>query len=209
MMTDDLALINQKIDYLTAQFEIQTKRQQALEELQNDLIPIVNHIIKLSIDEMAEIGNEFALEDLLFLFKRLLRNTRSILSLLDNVDAVMGLSEEIELLGKQVFSEMVEQMDRMERMGYFNLAREGMKVTEKVVTELNRQGINEFGDGIAELAVNITKPELILTANNAVNALGEQTEENVSLFALMREMFDPKVRKGLARMLNVVKAFSD
>jgi uncharacterized protein YjgD (DUF1641 family) len=202
-------LINQKIDYLTAQFEIQTKRQQALEELQNDLIPIVNHIIKLSIDEMAEIGNEFALEDLLFLFKRLLRNTRSILSLLDNVDAVMGLSEEIELLGKQVFSEMVEQMDRMERMGYFNLAREGMKVTEKVVTELNRQGINEFGDGIAELAVNITKPELILTANNAVNALGEQTEENVSLFALMREMFDPKVRKGLARMLNVVKAFSD
>ena len=42
----------------------------------HDAIPVVNHMVKLSIDELAEIGTDFQLEDLTFLLKRVLRDTR-------------------------------------------------------------------------------------------------------------------------------------
>ena len=97
-MDNDLALLHEKIDYLTTQvdaqkqrleaietqtngrlyekidtlsqhFEAQQQRQEEWNELKGDLIPIANHMIKLSIDELAEIGTEFQSEDLLFLVK--------------------------------------------------------------------------------------------------------------------------------------------
>jgi uncharacterized protein YjgD (DUF1641 family) len=50
-----------------------------------------------------------------------------------------------------------------------------------------------------------------MLADNALNAL--QTEppgdDKISLWTLMRELSDPQVRKGLARMLNVVKVMAD
>ena len=46
-----------------------------MDELRRDLMPIANQMIKLTIDELAEIGSEFQAEDLLFLLKRLLRDT--------------------------------------------------------------------------------------------------------------------------------------
>ena len=65
-MDNDLALLHQKLDYLTEQFETQRRRQDEINELVNDAVPVVNHMIKLSIDELAEIGTDFQLEDLTF-----------------------------------------------------------------------------------------------------------------------------------------------
>ena len=72
-MANDLAQLHQKIDlltnqvaYLTEQTEVQQRRQQEFDELKQDMIPIANHMIKLSIDELADVGQEFEVEDLLF-----------------------------------------------------------------------------------------------------------------------------------------------
>jgi uncharacterized protein YjgD (DUF1641 family) len=59
--------ICQKMDAILDQLEAQRQRSLALEELKNDLIPIGNQMVKLTIDELAEIGSDFQLEDLLFL----------------------------------------------------------------------------------------------------------------------------------------------
>ena len=101
-MDKDLALLHDKIDYLTEQLEEQRKRLQAFDELKKDLLPIANHMVKLSIEELAEIGTEFQLEDLLFLFKRLLRNTNLLLSMMDRLESLLALSDDAQLLGKQV-----------------------------------------------------------------------------------------------------------
>ena len=93
-MDNELAQINQKLDFLMAQFETQREGQQAMKELVDDAVPIVNHVIKLSIDELAEIGNDFELNDLLFLIKRVLRDTRMLVGLLDQLESVVEFAEE-------------------------------------------------------------------------------------------------------------------
>jgi uncharacterized protein YjgD (DUF1641 family) len=211
--TNDLALLHEKLDFLTEQMEAQRRRQEELDELKADLIPIANHMVSLSIDELAEIGTEFQLEDLLFLLKRVLRNTEALLRLMDMLEASMGLSDEIQLLGTQVFSNMVETADRLEREGYFSFMREGWVIMERIVAEFDEEDVRALGDNIVTILTtvrNMTQPEVLALANNAVTAIQPKEEVgDVSTLQLVRSLNDPQVRRGMARLLNIVKTLAN
>ncbi len=210
----ELAYLHQKIDFISQQMEIQAKRAEALNELKDDLIPMANHMIKLSIDELAEIGTEFRVEDLLFLLKRVLRDTHLLLETLDRLEAIMGLADEMQLLGRGVFNQTVETLDQMEQQGYFDFARGGMYIMERIVKEFNEEDVRALGDNIVTILTtvrNMTQPEVLALANNAVGAIREVPTDTkpLSTFALLKELNDPKVRMGLTRMLGMVKALAD
>lgn len=189
-MDNELAQINQKLDFLMAQFEAQREGQQAMKELMDDAIPIVNHVIKLSIDELAEVGNDFELGDLLFLVKRVLRDTRLLVGLLDQLESVAELAEEGQKMGKRIFHQATMELDRLEREGYFGFARAGIKVADRLVHDHKPEDLEALGNRLAD-------------------ALKSEPPENVSLFDLLRTMNDPKVRRGLYRSLNLLKAIGD
>jgi len=206
--------LHAKLDYIVSQLEAQRARQEEWIELKNDLIPIFNHMIKLSIDELAEVGSEFQLEDLLFLLKRLLRDTHLMIGLLDRLEAAAELSDEVQRLGKQVFNQIVMTLDRMEREGYFTFARGGWRLLERVVTEFSEEDINALGDNIVTILKtvrNLTQPEIMNLTNQALEAIRQEppTDANVSLWSLLKDLADPKVRKGMARLINLVRVLAD
>ena len=211
---DELAHLHKKIDFISQQMELQATRAQALDELKDDIIPIGNHLIKLTIYELAEIGTEFQMEDLLFLIKRLLRDTHLLLDMLDRFEAVMGLADEIQLMGKGAFNQAIEALDTMEQQGYFEFARGGMYIMERIVAEFGEEDVQALGDNIVTILTtvrNMTQPEILAMANNAVGAMKEipADSEPLSTLALLKEFNDPKVRIGLTRMLGMVKAIAD
>ncbi|MBC8503520.1 MAG: DUF1641 domain-containing protein [Anaerolineales bacterium] len=220
-MAEDLALLHQKVDLLTEQVaaltshaEIQQRKQREFDELKNDAIPIVNHMIKLSIDELADIGTEFEVEDLFFLLKRVIRNTHMFLAVFDRFEALMGIADETELLGKQVFNFAVEQLDQFERDGYFDFARESWLIMERIVTEFSKEDVRALGDNVVTILNTVrtmTQPEIMALANNAVGAIKEEIPETekVSTWKLLRELGDPKVRRGMVRMINLLKALDE
>jgi len=189
-MDNELAQINQKLEYLTAQFEAQRQEQIGMKELMNDAIPVVNHVIKLSIDELAEIGNDFELNDLLFLVKRVLRDTRLLVSLLDQLESVADLADEGQKMGQRIFHQVTMELDRLEREGYFGFARAGAKVAQRLVHDHQPEELEALGIRLADV-------------------MQEETPEKVSLFALLRAMGDQQVRRGLYRSLNLLKAIGD
>jgi len=209
----DLALLHSKIDYLTEQFEAQQRRQQALDELKADMLPIANQLVRLSIEELAEVGSEFQAEDLLFLLKRVLRNTSTLLRLMDLMEAGIGLSDEMQILGKQVFANAVETLDRLEREGYFAFLRESWNVLERIVTEFDQSDVRALGDNIVTIlgtVRNMTQPEVLALANNAISAIGPESApaQELSTLGLLRELSKPQVRRGMTRLLNLVKALA-
>ncbi len=189
-MDQDLALINEKLDNLLAQLEAQRRQQENMDELMRDAIPVVNHMIKLSIDELAEVGNDFELGDLLFLLKRLLRDTRLLVGLLDQVESLAELAEESQVIGKRIFNQVVEELDRLEREGYFSAARAGWSVASQAVKTFPASQVEAAGCRIIE-------------------ALKEEPPQRVSLFALLRALGDPKVRRGLYRSLSLLRAIGE
>ncbi|MGB2962732.1 MAG: DUF1641 domain-containing protein [Anaerolineales bacterium] len=188
-MAKDLTTLHQKVDQLSAQMEILTeiaevenRRRQEFEELKDDLIPIGNQLVQLTINELAEIGTDFELEDLLFLLKRVLRNTQLILAMMDRLEALMGVADEVELLGKQVFSTIVEALDKLERDGFFTQA--------------------------TEILQTLTKRETMEDLNQALQAFyvdPEETPKTPSPFRLLRELNQPETRRGIGRLLQILK----
>ena len=214
MTVTDIESIHKKLDYLTEYVEAQQKRQQEFDELKQDAIPIANHMIKLSINELAEIGTEFQVEDLFYLLKRLLRNTGMLLRLVDMLEAGMDLTEELKPVGLQAFSDMVETLDRLEREGYFTFMREGWGIVERIVQEFNEDDVRALGDNIVAILKTVrrmTQPEILSLADQAISAIQPSAaeEEDVSTLALLRELSDSKVRRGISRMLNLLKALAD
>lgn len=211
---NDLALLHNKIDRLTEQLDEQKRRRQATDELVQDLIPIANNTVKLTIDELAEVGTDFQAEDLLFMLKRLLRNTDTLLRLMDAVEAGIGLSDEMQILGKQVFGSTVATLDRLERDGYFAFLREGWRIVERIVAEFDERDVQALGDNIITILStvrNLTQPETLALVNNALAAIGPsqaQEAQPVSALSLIRDLSDPQVRRGLARLLNLVRVLA-
>lgn len=189
-MDKELILLNQKVDQLTDQIDIlaghaemQQRRNREFEELKADLIPIGNQLIHLTINELEEIGSDFELEDLLYLLKRVLRNTHLILTMMDRFEALMGIADEAELLGKQVFSSVVETLHQLEQEGI-------------------------FAEG-SELIGSLAQRSTLKDINRMVTALGERTEQDApapSLFSLLATLNQPETRRGLARIINVLQA---
>ena len=192
-MDKDIALINEKVDqlaqqigYLTEQAEAQQRRAREFDELKADLIPIGNQLIHLTINELEEIGSDFELEDLFYLLKRVLRNTHLILSMMDRFESLMGIADEVELLGKQVFSSAVETLDQLEQTGLFTQA----------------------GDLFNTLAKENTLSDL----NKMLKAFHQDGKEGASapsLVSLVREANRPETRRSFSRLVKVLQALGD
>ncbi len=183
-------LLMARLDRIESHLAEQRRRADELEELKRDLIPIGNQMFKLAIDELAEIGSEFTAEDLFFLLKRILRDTHLLLKALDQLESLMGLAEEMDRLMKPMFNTMVEELDRLERQGIFTLARAGWVAAQQVAATI-------APDDVENLANDMS---------NILGALKAAPAEAPSMLAIMKEMRDPQVRKGLARSLNLLKA---
>jgi uncharacterized protein YjgD (DUF1641 family) len=206
-MDNDLALLHGKIDRLTEIAEAQRQRQAQLEELVHDVLPVANHAVKLTIDELADIGNESKTEDLLFLLKHVLRDTRLLNDLLGRVEAAVELMDDVLPLSKQMMRPAIEVMGQLEAKGYFRLARGGYAVIDKVVTNYSEDDLRALAENMPALITlvrNVTQPELLKLANDAVAAVSAPPEP-VSLWQLVSMLFDAKMRQGLGRMLKLVK----
>ncbi len=209
--------LHEKIDFLVVKMEDYWRRQEGFEELKNDLIPVANHMIKLSIDELAEIGSEFQLEDLLFLMKRLLRDTHLLVDLVTRVESMADLFDEIVPIGNQAFNQTVELLDHMERQGYFSFARASWNVVEHIMSEFSEEDVNALGDNIVLILNTIkemTQPEIMNFVRNTLMVAEKEVEKPVdtSYLGLLRQMQDPSVRRGLAltmRVLHVVGSQAD
>lgn len=218
---EQIALLQTRLagqEQLMAKLELhmqaQSQAQEEWKELQQDLIPIANHMFRLSIDELAEIGSDFQSEDLLFLGKRLLRDTRLLGELLGRLEATVELVDDLQVVGNQAFRQAIVALDQMERSGYFTFARGGWRIVERIVTEFSEEDVNALGDNIVTIlntVKNLTQPEMMALTNRALGAVQQNpaSEQPVSMLALLRELRDPQTRAGLARLINLLKALAD
>lgn len=220
-MDQQIADLNQKIDALTAQLQYLTEQAQIAErgrqdraELMRDLVPVANDAFRLTVEQLEEVQEYVGLDDLLRLLKRILRNGRNIEKMLDLMESSMDLLDTVGPMGDEAFAKAVDMLALMERKGYFAFARGGMQIADNVVTSFNEDDVKKLGENVVlilNVVKNMTQPEIMTFVNNTLLVASRQVEKPVStsLLALVNQMRDPAVRRGLAltmRVLSVVGA---
>ena len=212
--------LNQKVDALSAQVEFlvenarqQQSRRQERDELIGDLTPIAGEAYRLSVQQLNEIEGYVQLEDIIRVVKRLMRNTRNIEKMLDQMEAFSELTSDVMPLSEGMFLTLMTRLDDMERKGYFTFLQGGMEIMDTVVSNFTEEDVTQLGDNIV-LILNtmkeMTQPEVMQLLSSTASVMREEDiPENVSILYLMRQFNDPAVRKGLARTMNVLKTVSE
>ncbi len=221
MAGPSLAELNRKLDLLTAQVQFLTEQAQIAErqrqeraELTGDLMRVGNEAFALAVEQFEEVQEYVDLADLLRLLKRLLRNGPTFEKLLDQLESMAGLVETVGPLSDEAFAKAVDVLQVAERKGYFAFARGGMKIADNVVTSFTEEDVQKLGDNVVLMlntVKDMTQPEILGLVRTVVAQSEVEVAKpvNTSLPALLGQMRDPNVRRGLAltmRLLSVVGA---
>jgi len=201
-MDASLQELNQKIDLLTTQVAYLSEQAQLVErqrleraELVRDITPLANQAFELAVAQLEEVQEYIDLDDLLRLFKRVLRNGRNLEKMLDQLESLADLLETLSPLADDAFGKAVDVMAELEEKGYFGFARGGMKLMDQIVSSISEEELNQIG---------------VFSSNALAEAKGELGKPvDVSYMGLMRQLRDPSVRRGLVLTLRIMQVIGN
>jgi uncharacterized protein YjgD (DUF1641 family) len=216
-MEQALVELNQKIDALTAQVAYLTEQAQAAErgrqeraELMADVMPIAKDAMRLASDQLEEVQEYVELADLLRLVKKVLRHGPQLEALVDQIDGVTDLIDVLGPIPREGMDKAAAVMGSLEQKGYFAFARGGARVFDNIVTSFTEDDVNRLGDNIVLIlntVKDMTQPEIMTFVRNTLHVAEAEVEKpvNNSMWAILGQLRDPAVRRGLALTLRVLR----
>ncbi|MDZ7403568.1 MAG: DUF1641 domain-containing protein [candidate division KSB1 bacterium] len=206
--------IDRKLDVLTAQMMQNERRQREWQELKDDLSRIGTDVFQTAVTELEEVSQHFDAKDLLHLLKRLLRNTRHLSKLLEQMESAADFVADAAPLGKQVFLELLATLNELERKGYFSFFKELFRVLDRIVATFSAEDVKALGENITTILLtikNLTQPDVLSAVNNAVAVyknLDIKVDENVSYWHLLKTARTPEMKRSLAFGMQLLKNLS-
>jgi len=203
--------INQKLDVLTQYMQEQQRRQREWQELKEDMTLIGKDIFQTAVEELDEIAHHFDTTDLLYLLKKLLRNTRNFSRIVDQLESAFDFVNDATPLGKQVLNQMMDTLSELEKKGYFEFGKEAFKIFDTIVTTFTVDDIRLLRENIAAIIItfrNMTQPEMLGSMNNALHffqKMDVNVDQKISYWQLMKEMRDPEFKRGIAFLIHFMK----
>jgi uncharacterized protein YjgD (DUF1641 family) len=209
--------LNQKIDaltnqvaYLTEQAYISERSRQERSDLMENMMPIAKDVMQIASDQFEEIQDYLKVEDLLRFVKKLARHRPQLEMLLDQMDAVTDLVHIMNPVAKEGFDKLNNILLELEQKGYFSFTRSGIRLVDNVITSFTEEDVNRLGDNIVLIlntVKDMTQPEIMNFVRNTFQVAEREVEKpvNTSMWAILGQLKDPAVRRGLALTLRVLR----
>ena len=225
LSTDRIGELERKIDVMSAQMDVlvaemreQRLRRDQWDELRSDLAPIAGEAMTLASNELESIQDFVRPEDVLRLFRQILRNTRNIEETITRYESLMDFLDDAGPLTSEAVAKVLTTLEDFEQRGYFEFAGAGLGIVETIVATYSKEDVEALGDNIVQMLdiiKNLTQPEMLAVAKRMLDAIQRQQAaselepaEPPGLISLATQMRDPEVRRGLARALNTFKVVS-
>ncbi len=207
--------INKKLDFIIEEIEMQKRHRREMEDLKDDLMRVGTDLYKTAVEELEEVHDQVSSGDMVFLFKKLLRNVNNITQTFELLENAKGFIEDFKPVSRELVLDFMKKMDEFDRKGYFLFLKELEMVGDKIVTSFSVEDVKALGDNIVTILNTIkelTQPDMLTTINSAVQVyknLDIKVEEEVSYLQLIRKMNTPEMRKGLDFGIRFLKSLSE
>ena len=209
--------LTQKIDALTAQVAYLTEQAQAAErgrqeraELMEIINPIAKDAMRLASNELEDIQEYVELADLVRLVKKIVRHGPQFEMLVDQIDSVTDLIDVIGPIPRQGMDAATTLLSALEQKGYFTFARSATHIVDNIVTSFSEEDVNRLGDNVVLIlntVKDMTQPEIMTFVRNTLQVAEQEVDKpvNTSMWAILAQLRDPAVRRGLALTLRVLR----
>jgi len=203
--------LNCKLDFIIEELGHQKRHRLEMEDLKNDLTLVAKDLYRTTVEELEEVSEHVKPGDLVYLFKKLLRNANNLARLFDQLESLRDLMEDLKPISKDVYATALVKLDELDRQGYFEFAGHMKGMADDAVATLIDEDLEQLRENVPRLirwAKSVTQPGTLQALETLVVALarGEASpRQEMSLFELLREMNTPEVRRGLVALLEFIK----
>jgi len=209
--------LNQKIDALTAQVAYLTEQAQASErsrqqreDLVENMMPIAKDAMRIASDQFEEIQDYLKVEDLLRFIKKLALRRPQLEMMLDLISSATDLGHIMNPIAKEGVDKLTSVLTELEAKGYFGFGRSSVRILDNIVTSFSEDDVNRLGDNIVLIlntVKDMTQPEIMTFIRNTLHTSEAEVAKpvNTSMWAILGQLRDPAVRRGLALTLRVLR----
>lgn len=210
-ITQQLDAIQKQLDFITEELEIAKRRRTELDELKQDLTMVAKDAFGTAVEELEDVAPFVNTGDFLYLVKKILRNTNNITGVIEKLESTIDFLEDGKPIGKELFGDMLNLLDEMDRKGYFMFLKEASAIMDNIVSSFTIDDVKNLADNIVTILNTIkkmTQPEMIKVLDNAVDIysnLDPSEIEEYSIWKAAREMNSPEMKRGLGFMITFLK----
>jgi uncharacterized protein YjgD (DUF1641 family) len=132
-------------------------------------------------------------------------------ALLRQVDSLNALAADVVPLATPAMATLTSTLQGLDDKGYFAFAQGGAGIVDKVVTSFTEDDIEALGDNVVLILNTVkemTQPEVMtLLQRTALTAqdVDDEFTDAPSMFALLKQMRDPQTRRGLGRVMTMLR----
>ena len=127
-------------------------------------------------------------------------------------ESYSDLMSDLTPIASQGMESVTKAMVEAEERGYVDFAKSGLGVVDRVVTSFSEEDVEALGDNIVlilETVKEMTQPELMQMMQSTFHSVQDANDgmaEPPGMLALLRQMRDPQVRRGLAKMIAALRS---
>ena len=210
MTKEDLIL--EKLGSIEAELAEMRQAKRPLEDLVEELNPIMKQALYALIEEFKDVETSFQLEDLLPLVKRFLRNVNNLTSTLETLETVIDMWNTMEPMMKSALHNTVRYLGVLEQRGVFRTYEAMLEVRAKVAQHYGADDIEAMGDSFVAmlgLLKKMSSPEMIGFLEKLTELpahIDFSAAKPVGPFGLVSAASNPEVKQGMGVAIEMAKA---
>jgi len=210
-ISGQLAEIQSTLDGITAELALVRQQRQEMEDLKDDLTRVAKDLFAGAIEEFEDIAPFVKTGDFLHLVKLILRNTNNITQVIGKLENALDFFEDFTPIGKELFGDMLNKLDELDRAKYFEFAAEAVNITDNIVGHFTKEDVKLLADNIVpllETVKSITQPEMLSAVKNAIivfDTMKMEDVQEVSIWKVMTELNTPEMKRGLGFIIAFLK----
>jgi len=209
-LTQKIDLLASQVAYLTEQARIAERARDSYQELVDTMMPIAREGMNMVSAEMEDVQAYLDPQDLIRLLKKLVRHAPQMEMLVDQIDGVSDLLEIAGPISKEAMNKATEVFGDLEHKGYFGFAEAGMGMMDNIVTSFSKEDVQKLSDNVVLIlntVKDMTQPEIMNFVRGTLLVAESEVQKpvDISYGALLAQMRDPAVRRGLALTMRVLR----
>ena len=212
---EQLTQLNARVDYLSERARIDQDRWEMVEDLAADLKLVGQSAFEGAVEELSDLDPAVSLEDSLHLLRRLAENTHNLEWTLQQLESVRDFVRDAAPIASFAFEAATDQFEELDRLGVFSFGQEAWRIVQIILTSFSPEDVRALGDNVVLILNTVkgmTQPEVMHMLGNLTGAYrqAEATSDELKTgtFALLKQMRDPEVRRGLAVTMQMLKGVS-
>lgn len=202
------------LDEIRTELAVQRLGRERWSELATDVTPIARQALGSVGQTLDDSG--LTLEDLTSFVTSLAAALPTLQTLLDHLESLSELAGTVSAFLPEATRAITARMTDLDNRGYFRFMGAGTGVVDRVVTSFSEEDVEALGDNIVLILNTVkemTQPEVMAMLRRTFESAREDEmhyeETPPGALALIREMRDPDVRRGLNKVVHMLRSVGE